>query len=294
MDVVDTLRHDRRIVERELNDESRREDLIERLRRIYAEQGIEVSDAILAEGVRALEEDRFRYSPPEPGFASTLARFYVTRHQWGRYVIGALGVIVAFFAVNYFLHTRPAQLREQAVREELSDRLPQRLRKLAADIKSEAEDPSLAERASGVMQAGLNAARSGDAQPARQAESELTDMLEKLRRVYEIRIVSRAGELSGLWRTPSVNPDSYNYYLVVEAIGPDGKVIPLPIENEETGKRETVRTWAKRVTRGVLERVRDDKADDGIIRNPVVGRKQRGRLEPDWTVDVAGGAITRW
>ena len=32
MDVVDTLRHDRRILERELNDETRRAELIERLR----------------------------------------------------------------------------------------------------------------------------------------------------------------------------------------------------------------------------------------------------------------------
>ena len=61
MDVVDTLRHDRRILERELNDERRRAELIERLRNLYKGQGIEVPDSILEEGVRALEERRFVY-----------------------------------------------------------------------------------------------------------------------------------------------------------------------------------------------------------------------------------------
>ena len=59
MDVVDTLRHDRLIVDRELNDAGRHDDLIKRLREIYKGQGIEVPDHILEEGVKALKEDRF-------------------------------------------------------------------------------------------------------------------------------------------------------------------------------------------------------------------------------------------
>ena len=49
MDIVDVLRHDERLVERELNDDKRRAKLIERLHNLYKGQGIEVPDEILEE-----------------------------------------------------------------------------------------------------------------------------------------------------------------------------------------------------------------------------------------------------
>jgi len=58
--------------------------LIERLRKLYASQGIEVPDNILAEGVKALEEDRFTYKPPAEGIQTSLARIYIERGKWSR------------------------------------------------------------------------------------------------------------------------------------------------------------------------------------------------------------------
>lgn len=294
MDVVDTLRHDRNLVERELNDAARRKDLIDRLREIYRGQGIEVPDRILEEGVRALEDDRFSYKPPHPDALSTkLARLYVTRWSWGRYVAGAIIAIAAFFVVNYFVYERPQQLRVQAEKQALAE-LPARVKALASDIANEARDPHIGTRAEALATSGANAATSGDLAAARKAEVELRETLEKLRATYQIRIVNRPGEVSGLWRIPDANPDTYNFYLVVESIGPDGDVLAQTITNEETGKREKVSTWAVRVDRSVLTAVKADKEDDGIIQNNIVGKKERGRLEPDWTIATQGGAITRW
>ena len=45
MDVVDTLRHREDLVARELDDAGKQEKLLENLRRIYREQGIEVRPA---------------------------------------------------------------------------------------------------------------------------------------------------------------------------------------------------------------------------------------------------------
>jgi hypothetical protein len=75
MDVVDTLRHNQDLVARELNGEAREAQLIERLRALYHQQGIDVSDAILREGVAALGESRFIYEPPKPSLGTALARF---------------------------------------------------------------------------------------------------------------------------------------------------------------------------------------------------------------------------
>ncbi|MCB1487298.1 MAG: hypothetical protein KDJ88_07550, partial [Bauldia sp.] len=64
MDVVDTLRHQDSLVERELGQESRDEALKARLRQIYESQGLEVTDRILDQGIAALKESRFTYTPP--------------------------------------------------------------------------------------------------------------------------------------------------------------------------------------------------------------------------------------
>lgn len=67
MDVVDTLRHQTHLIDRELDADARRDRMVEKLRGIYQAQGLDISDKVLAEGVRALEEGRFEYSPP-PSF----------------------------------------------------------------------------------------------------------------------------------------------------------------------------------------------------------------------------------
>ena len=97
MDVVDTLRHRQGLVERELSAGDRRTRLIEQLRETYHSQGIEVTDEVLEQGVAALEENRFAYTPPTSGLRVALARAYVKRSSWliGAFTIAFL-VAVAF------------------------------------------------------------------------------------------------------------------------------------------------------------------------------------------------------
>jgi len=71
MDVVDTLRHEQGIAERELDTQGRRERLLKRLRDLYQAQGIEVSDRVLKEGIDALEQKRFEYVPVNPSWRNT-------------------------------------------------------------------------------------------------------------------------------------------------------------------------------------------------------------------------------
>ncbi|MBU2531583.1 MAG: hypothetical protein KKB37_02495, partial [Alphaproteobacteria bacterium] len=133
MDVVDTLRHDRLLVERELNEGERRARLIERLREIYRSQGIDVPDSILAEGVRALEEDRFVYKPPPDGLMTRLAKIYVTRGAWGQYVVGALAAIAVLWIGWWAIYEWPRQARIAAERTEIAETIPRRLEALRAE-----------------------------------------------------------------------------------------------------------------------------------------------------------------
>ena len=82
MDVVDTVRHREDLVRRELNDAGREADLMQRLKEIYRQQGIEVPDHVLAEGVKALKESRFTYTPAPAGWKRSLLTLWAVRDRY--------------------------------------------------------------------------------------------------------------------------------------------------------------------------------------------------------------------
>ena len=286
MDVVDTLRHRQGLVERELSLEQRDAQLIEQLRGIYRGQGIEVSDHVLAEGVKALKEERFAYRPPPESFNVRLARWYVSRDRWLPPLV-KVGSFAALLAIGYFLFViRPAAAR----RAELPGLLEQQ-RQAVVELSVEPEPEETAAR---LARVGEEAIESGDTDQADQSLAELAQLRATLEREYELRIVSRPGERSGVIRTPDDSPEAENYYIVVEATAPDGSVLTLPIRSEEDGSTSNVKRWGVRVEREVFDRVRDDKTDDGIIQNNRFGKKRRGYPTPEYTFPTTGGSITSW
>jgi hypothetical protein len=100
MDVVDTLRHRERVVERALTADDRDRELVGRLQEIYASQGIDVSKAIIERGVEDLRADRFVYTPTPPSFGRTLAKLYVSRGSWGK-PLGLFVTLAALALVGY-------------------------------------------------------------------------------------------------------------------------------------------------------------------------------------------------
>lgn len=406
MDVVDTLRHRQQMVERELSEEEREEALIERIRDIYAKQGIEVPEHVIQEGVAALKEQRFTYEPPPESFQIKLARLYVDRAKWAKRLMWVALLALVLWGAWYMLVTRPAQqkllfevghingqimltdqqldqaadraevlaeelakvraqvsgdaaqIRQQMIgrgaaslteaerliaeartldqaanidsdnldkrgdaalsqverQRALADQADQSLEQTAgllSDLGSISELPGqLAALRDQVMSVarvdvartqatelyddGMGELSTGNVTVARQRVSDLRALADQLNRSYELKIVSRPGVRSGVWRVPDANRSARNFYLIVEALDDNGRSLALPITSEETGQTQTVTQWGVRVSERAFNRVRDDKSDDGIIQRDVVGEKKRGYLEPDYQMDITGGAITSW
>lgn len=294
MDVVDTLRHREHLVARELNEENREQALLVRLREIYDAQGIAVPDHILQEGVAALKENRFVYKPPPPSLSVTLAKLYVRRSTYTKIFAIAVAVLVAAFVSYQAFVVWPAEQAAEELRIELTETLPSRLQTLAASIDEVSRDPEASAEAEQLLAEGRAALGAADADGARMAVAGLERLDADLRRVYELKIVSRPGALSGVWRVPEANPSGQNYYLIVEAITADGDRLSLPITSEETGETKTVNQWGVRVSEAIFNRVGSDKSDDGIIQDDVIAVKERGVLDLDYRMPVLGGAITEW
>jgi hypothetical protein len=286
MDVVDTLRHRELVVARELSEEDRERELMQRLREIYTGQGIEVSDDILAQGVRALREDRFVYSGPEPGFARTLARLYVSRGRWGKPLLAVLGVVAAGL-LGYQLLVRGPELRS-------IEQLPGQLQAAQQSVAALTTDSRAIDEATELLGVGQAALAQKNYDEARGAVASLHGLQAKLEQQYELRIVSRPGERSGVWRVPDDNRNARNYYLIVEALTPSGKALTLPIQNEEDGRTYNVDKWGLRVDQSTYEAIARDKQDDGIIQRSTVGAKRRGALDPEYAVSTSGATITKW
>jgi len=293
MDVVDTLRHRERLVERELNEEIREEQLVERLRALYKSQGIEVSDSVIAEGVKALKESRFVYTPPKPGLERTLATLWVRRGRYGTWIGGGLAAFIVAIGLYQYSVVRP---REQAVREartELTETLPRQLAAAHQAITAEARVPAARERADAILAQGRTALERGNAADARSAVAELDRLAATLRQEYVLRIAGRPEDQTGFFREhPRFQGRAY--FVVVDAIDPGGNPVRLSVRNDETNQMDTVSRFAVRVPIEVFNAVRDDKTRNGIVQNARLGEKRRGFPEPEFRMPVLESRITRW
>jgi hypothetical protein len=406
MDVVDTLRHQQNLVDRELSSDEQDQALIDKVKRMYASQGLEVTDDIIAEGVAALREDRFAYRPPPPRGPLWLARLYVNRGYWAKLGAALAALVLAVFLIYRFAYVgpevrgrmraakdmntligqqqdqisvakqrlahltqalgnarskapQPAEVAErrlatevgqqlagaetnlkafdqlpltptldadsltkqgEAVKRRLDQRanlvreanahldkaeaaltglselavLPQKLASQYSSLQAESRDQAARSQAESLYTDAVAALNQGDVQGALKGSAALQQLQDQVSQEYELRIVSRPGTPSGVWREPPNRPGTRNYYVIVEAVTPKGERLTVPITSEEDGTARNVQQWGMRVDAATFDAVRRDKLDDGIIQNNRFGVKQRGYLKPQYLMPTTGGAITRW
>lgn len=342
MDVVDTLRHQQSMVDRELDTDAYDKALIEKVRKIYADQGLEVSDEIIQKGVAALREDRFTYAPPKWRIKIALARIYVNRGRWAK--IG--GIVTALVVVGWLViqlavvgpanrekareETRLAtawkQFQESTPSNSLSKvgkrlyqqarldleagrnqaaistitqltalvKLPDQVDSLLKSIKREAKEEKATAAAARLHGDAYAALERGDIPTAHKNANTLLTLSNRLKTQYTLQVVSQPNTRSGVWRQSRNNPNAKNYYIIVEAISPEGKRIPQHITSEEDGKAKTTGMWGIRVPERVFNQIKRDKQDNGIIDNNRFGVKRRGYLTPSYQFPTAGGMITEW
>ncbi|UES39726.1 DUF6384 family protein [Roseibium aggregatum] len=293
MDVVDTLRHEEGQVARELKTDERDAAMVERLRQVYASQGIDVPDHILKAGVEDLKRDRFVYSPPSAGFQRTLAMIYISRSTWSKWLAAVVAVVIVCIAAWYFIVKLPAQRAEADLLARLHA-LPATYTELVERIDSLTENTEIEANAARLATDGNLALSDGNNEAAFKAEADLRDLAGRLQEVFEVRIISREGVPTGVSRIPESNPDTENYYIVVEAVDADGKILERRIVSEESSKVELVDKWGQRVSETIYNAVRRDKMEDGIVQKGVLGQKRRGELDIKWRSGVQDGAITKW
>jgi len=305
MDVVDTIRHRELIVARELGQGARDLALRDRLREIYKSQGIEVTDRVIDEGIKALQESRFVYTPPGASLGRSLALFWINRGRIAGWA-AAIAIVAALLWGGYYLGIeRPRQLaaeqaaiaaeKERIELAQLPTTLPRRLDAAHDHIASLSTDAFVKLRAKTTRERALAAVERRDWNEAKQLTGDLEAFAALVAQSYTLRIASRPDVPTGVYRVPSLNESARNYYLIVEAIGDDGRPVAVPVTSEEDQSTRTVSIWGERVSRSVYERVKADKEDDGIIQDNIYARKARGADRISYRMGgPKRGRITEW
>ena len=210
----------------------------------------------------------------------------MSRARWGK-PIGFLAVIGALlWGVYFVVEIQPER--------QLRNDLPVQITQSFSRIKQAAKNDAVLQNATQLADSGRRALEQQDYE---QAESDLLllqDMSERLEQAYTVRVVSRPNESSGVWRVPPGDSKARNYYLIVEAVDRNNRVLELPIVNEENNKVSRVKTWGLRVSEKTFYQIASDKQDDGIIQGNKVGVKKVGYLQPDFSVPTTGATIAKW
>lgn len=297
MDVAREMRRNRIIAEEMFRRDEVRADLRAKLMRSAQLAGDRVTEAEVDAAIDHYLQNLHTYSDPPPSFKRKLAHAWVWRK---RLAAGAAAVAITVGGV-WYLFLSPIAPLSPTVRAERAVATEQATaQRLVDQIQALTNDSAITSRAV-ALQRQIDAAGTTPAEltAAIAAKSELATMTDKLTQSFEVHIVSRDGAQSAIER----GKDDLNsiFYVIVEARDAAGNVIAQSIRNAETGRFETVTSWAEEVPEAVYRRLQADKMQDGLLSETLFATKTRGTLEPTVQIVGPGGSpitpgnrLTQW
>ncbi|MCU0862431.1 MAG: DUF6384 family protein [Planctomycetes bacterium] len=326
MDVASALRRERETAEAQLDLATAKQRLRERLLATAEAGGEKVTPAEVDAAIEHYFAQQHRYADPPGGWKSFWAHLWVMRLgclsllvMVGALVLGILALTGAFSSAP---KTEPKVLPRQTPPPVEAPKVPgpgtapptpvpspsatdalavawAKFERTAAAAASLASDDEARQRVRRESERGAAAYQAADRRRLEAAQVDLDLLVARLDQEYELTIVSRAGEKSGIDRL--FDGKLSGYYVFVEALTPDGRALPQSIKNSETGRTETVKVWGEQVSTAVWERIVADKQADGVLDDTIVARKVRGAfaevmvmLDENGKLMRRGRQITKW
>jgi len=196
--------------------------------------------------------------------------------------------------VNYVGFVHPQNVEAKQTETLLTKTLPDQIQAARDKAYNLASTPELKNQAEDIYESGVLDIQDRNIEAAQVKISELEKLGRNLSQSYQLRIVSRFNEASGIYLDSKVNSNVRNFYLIVEAVDASGNVLSVDIEDEEYKTVKRVTKYGVRVPKSVFDSVAADKKDDQIIQDDILGEKRRGLLEPKLKFGPATGYIVDW
>jgi hypothetical protein len=286
MDMARAMRDERATVERELNVEETRELLRKKLL-----SSTEISGDVLRPEEVDIAIDQYfaslhTYRDPPLNWAVFWAHVYVRR--WG-----VLASLLVLTLVSIGLWRTVPSMTPAARNERQVVAAKTNVGALARSVQAEAVEPAAQERAAQLAREVEAATANNNANQLHNLEAKLLSLRQQLNEEYEVHIVSDRGRKSAIDRYfGKLNASNLTkepaWYVIVEAHNSRGQLMTQSIRNSETGKLQSVTTWAERVPQEVYERLKADKKD-GVLNETLFSVKERGYLGEQMKLRGADG-----
>jgi hypothetical protein len=323
LDVASAMRRERETAEAQLDVDTNKAKLRERLLATAVAAGDAVTAAEVDAAIAQYFASQHRYSDPPRSWRRLRAQLWVLR---SRVVLGivlvALLVLGAAALAGAF--ARPAPESKPTAPRELPSKPPsapvatqapvatpevvaptpppapppapprdpfpeqwQRFQESLAAARQLAGDKGAHARLGQVLAVAEAAGLRKDASRLRAAQHELDEVVARLEEQYDVKVVDRPGERSHVDRYASGRLTGY--YVIVEAKTADGSTLRRRIVNHETKSRDEVTKWGEEVDEVVWNRLLADQRADGVVDEALFARKRRGTLAEDIVMQGADG-----
>jgi len=123
MDVVDVVRRQDVAVKEQLSFDEQKKAVKEKLRKTYAEMGVEVSDSQLDRAIEDSYSRRWEFQPPKPGFQKVLANLYVDRGKITKRIIIPSAVAITVIAGIYGITTVGIRSHKKSIERGVENRV---------------------------------------------------------------------------------------------------------------------------------------------------------------------------
>ena len=283
MDVAREMRQDRELVLQELSHEERVSRLRERLLASTELTGETATPEEVDAAIELYFDNLHTFREPQFGLQVLLAHLYIRR--WKLLISGTL--LLALGSSLWWLFLAPhAPLSSETQRAAVLRHQQDELARLSTSALEWASEPAVRQQINQLTDEARLALEQSNASAFDAARRELSDLAQQLQATYEVRIVQSGQSAARRDFTDDSGTRVSGYYVIVEAVTPDGQRVSLPIRDRETGNTSHLATWGEQVPEAVYNRLKADKLADGVLDEHLFARKERGHL--DWNMQLPG------
>jgi hypothetical protein len=292
MDVVSALRRERGVAQQQLNLDETKRLLRQRLIETARVTGDKVSEVEIDVAIEQYFDQLHVFEAPKTSPETILAHLYVARHTIAKWAVG-IGMTATLWWSLFSYGILPGPARTERIAGELYGNIE----KSVAAVESISQVPDLDRRIVELSKQAEVYKSAGNLKGLERIAAEIATQEALLKQEYTLQIM----------QSPQTGVDAYvestgnlsGYYLIVQAVAPDGTAIPMTVRDGETGELRTVTQWGEQVPQEVYEQVAADKRADGIVDFAKLGAKEQGQLEAKFQTPgggplVRGRQITRW
>ena len=285
MDVATTLRRERERASQQLDHNATVAQLRERLLATAEATGEQVTPAEVEVAIERYFETQHEYRDPPRSLRVWLAHLYIRRRP---ITVLAAGFAALFFGVWWLASSTASPFSSAGRIERRTTEATAEFDRQRALARAVAVSPEAIAALDELVAEGDRHRASAVADPLEQVVQRLRALTATLREEFAVRVVSRPGQDSGVWRKTEEGQLS-GYYLIVEARDPSGVALRRTVRNaEDSGRMVTVQSWGEMVPKAVYDRVGADKKADGIIDDSLFAEKLRGHLDLTMRMRGAG------